>query len=110
MPRPRLSRDELKRTGAVNRLDQARRQVFATEMDAELVGAKQQAAASRERLTRLMGLWQTDFDAYLPSALPVCRLDEEHACNRAGRGERARRRANGQGRNGGHGEILWAHA
>ena len=62
--------DELKRTGAVNRLDQARRQVFATEMDAELVGAKQQAAASRERLTRLMGLWQTDLGAYLPSALP----------------------------------------
>ena len=62
--------DELKRTGAVNRLDQARRQVFATEMDAELVGAKQQAAAARERLTRLMGLWQTDLDAYLPSALP----------------------------------------
>lgn len=62
--------DELKRTGAVNRLDQARRQVFATEMDAELVGAKQQAAASRERLTRLMGLWQSDLDALLPSALP----------------------------------------
>jgi|RhiMetdeSRZDD1v2_1073273.scaffolds.fasta_scaffold296375_2 outer membrane protein TolC len=62
--------DELKRTGAVNRLDQARRQVFATEMDAELVGAKQQAAAAREKLTRLMGLWQTDLDVYLPSALP----------------------------------------
>jgi outer membrane protein TolC len=61
---------ELKRTGAVNRLDQARRQVFATEMDAELVGAKQQAAAAREKLTRLMGLWQTDLDAYLPRALP----------------------------------------
>jgi outer membrane protein TolC len=61
--------DELKRTGAVNKLDQARRQVFATEMDAELVGAKQQAAAARERLTRLMGLWQTDLATYLPSAL-----------------------------------------
>jgi outer membrane protein TolC len=60
----------LKQTGAVNKLDQARREVFATETDAELVGARQQAAAAREKLTRLMGLWHTDLDAYLPSALP----------------------------------------
>jgi outer membrane protein TolC len=45
--------------------------VFATETDAELVGARQQAAAAREKLTRLMGLWQSDLDAYLPSALPA---------------------------------------
>ncbi|MGB6769770.1 MAG: TolC family protein, partial [Methyloceanibacter sp.] len=51
-----------------NKLDQARREVFATETDAELVGARQQAVAARERLTRLMG--QSDLDAYLPSALP----------------------------------------
>ena len=37
---------QLKQTGAVNKLDQARRQVFATEMDAEFVGARQQAAAA----------------------------------------------------------------
>jgi outer membrane protein TolC len=61
---------QLKQTGAVNKLDQARREVFATETDAELVGARQQAAAAREKLTRLMGLWHTDLDAYLPSALP----------------------------------------
>ena len=62
--------EHLKQTGAVNKLDQARRQVFATEMDAELLGARQQAAATREKLTRLMGLWNSDLDAYLPSALP----------------------------------------
>ena len=55
----------------MNKLDQARREVFATETDAELVGARQQAAAAREKLTRLMGLWQSDLDAYLPSALPA---------------------------------------
>ena len=60
----------LKQTGAVNKLDQARREVFATETDAELVGARQQAVAAREKLTRLMGLWHSDLDAYLPSALP----------------------------------------
>jgi outer membrane protein TolC len=61
---------QLKQTGALNKLDQARREVFATETDAELVGARQRAAAAREKLTRLMGLWQSDLDANLPSALP----------------------------------------
>ena len=60
----------LKQTGALSKLDQARREVFATETDAEFVGARQQAVAAREKLTRLMGLWHTDLDAYLPSALP----------------------------------------
>jgi outer membrane protein TolC len=60
----------LEQTGAVNKLDQARRQVFATEMDAELTGARQNAAAARERLTRLMGLMTSELDAYLPAALP----------------------------------------
>ena len=61
---------QLKQTGAVNKLDRARRQVFATEMDAGFVDARQQAVATREKLTRLMGLWHADLDAYLPSALP----------------------------------------
>jgi outer membrane protein TolC len=61
---------QLKQTGAVNKLDQARLEVFATETDAQLVGARQQATAARETLIRLMGLWHTDLDAYLPSALP----------------------------------------
>ena len=62
--------EQLKQTGAVNKLDQARRQVFATEMAAQVVGARQQAAARPRRLTRLMGLWGADLDALLPSALP----------------------------------------
>jgi outer membrane protein TolC len=61
---------QLKQTGAVNKLDQARRQVVAVEMDADLVAARQQADAAEERLTRLMGLWHNDLGRYLPSALP----------------------------------------
>jgi outer membrane protein TolC len=78
----------LQQTGAVSKLDQARREVFATETDAELVGARQQATAAREKLTRLMGLWHTDLDPYLPSALPPLpgstrseRAIEQHALN-----------------------------
>jgi outer membrane protein TolC len=62
--------EHLTQTGAVNKLDHARRQVFATEMDAQLTSAGQQAAAAQERLTRLMGLWGTDLATLLPGALP----------------------------------------
>jgi outer membrane protein TolC len=62
--------EQLKQTGAVNKLDQARRQVIAVEMDADLVAAWQQADAAQERLTRLMGLWHNDLGRTLPSALP----------------------------------------
>ena len=62
--------EQLTQTGAVNKLDHARRQVFATEMAAQATAARQQAASAQERLTRLMGLWGTDLAALLPSALP----------------------------------------
>lgn len=59
----------LEQTGAVNKLDQARREVFATEVETELMAARQQAVAAREALTRSMGLWDGD-SARLPSSLP----------------------------------------
>jgi outer membrane protein TolC len=62
--------DKLLQTGAVNKLDHARRQVFATEMEAQVTAARQQAAAAQERLTRLMGLWGTDLASVLPNTLP----------------------------------------
>ena len=62
---------QLKQTGAAEQARRSAPEVFATEIDAELVGARQQAVAAREKLTRLMGLWQSDLDAYLPSALPA---------------------------------------
>jgi outer membrane protein TolC len=62
--------EQLTQTGAVNKLDHARRQVFATEMAAQVTAARQQATSAQERLTRLMGLWGADL-ALLPSTLPA---------------------------------------
>ncbi|MDQ2081053.1 TolC family protein [Xanthobacteraceae bacterium Astr-EGSB] len=58
-------------SGAINKLDQAREQVFYAEITAELARARQAAASERERLTRLMGLWGKDVGFKLPPALPV---------------------------------------
>lgn len=58
-------------TGAMNRLDQARNQVFYAEVTAQLAGARQQALAERERLVRALGLWGADASFALPDALPT---------------------------------------
>jgi outer membrane protein TolC len=57
-------------TGAVNKLDQAREQVFYADITAQLASTRQRAIGDRERLIRLMGLWGRDLDFRLPSALP----------------------------------------
>src|SRR5262249_18159984 len=57
-------------TGAMNKLDQAREQVFYAEVTAQLATARQRAASDRERLTRMMGLWGGDLDFKLPDSLP----------------------------------------
>jgi outer membrane protein TolC len=57
-------------TGALNKLDQARNQVFYAELTAQLATARQQASTERERLVRLMGLWGDDLAFRLPSDLP----------------------------------------
>ena len=64
---------KLTETGAVNMLNHARAQVFATELDAQVTAARQQAEATREQLTRLMGLWGSELANVLPSALPLLR-------------------------------------
>ncbi len=61
---------KLTETGAVNKLDHARRQVFSSEMQAQVTAARLKAGAAQERLTRLMGLWGPDLAALMPSALP----------------------------------------
>ncbi len=61
----------LTQTGAVNRLEQAQKQVLAAEIEAQLQAARQQATTEREKLTRLMGLWHYDIASILPSALPA---------------------------------------
>jgi outer membrane protein TolC len=64
-----LSR-KLGETGALNRLDQAREQVFYAEITAELAAARQAASSAREQLARLMGLWGDDLGFRLPDRLP----------------------------------------
>src|SRR5262245_990122 len=44
-------------TGAMNRLDQAREQVFYADLTAQLATARQREASEREALIRAMGLW-----------------------------------------------------
>ena len=62
---------KLGQTGAMNKLDQAREQVFYAETTAELATLRQEATSSRERLTRLLGLWGGDIGFRLPSKMPV---------------------------------------
>jgi outer membrane protein TolC len=64
---------KLTETGAVNKLDQARRQVLASELEAQATVAKLKANAAEERLTTLMGLWGPNVTALLPSTLPPVR-------------------------------------
>ncbi len=60
---------KLGQTGSLNKLDQAREQVFYAETTADLASARQEATSSRERLARLMGLWDGDLTFRLPNAL-----------------------------------------
>jgi outer membrane protein TolC len=57
-------------SGAMNKLDQAREQVFYAEVTAQLATARQRAESERERLVRLMGLWGGDLALKLPDTLP----------------------------------------
>jgi outer membrane protein TolC len=60
----------LRLTGAMNKLDQAREQVFYAEITAQLASAQQAAQSEREALVRSLGLWGHDLDFRLPSSLP----------------------------------------
>ena len=57
-------------SGTMNKLDQARNQVFYAELTAQLAQARQTASTERERLTRTMGLWGADTEFKLPANLP----------------------------------------
>lgn len=62
---------KLGQTGALNKLDQAREQVFYAETTADLATLRQDAVSRRERLVRLLGLWGGDLDIRLPQRLPA---------------------------------------
>ena len=61
---------KLGETGSINKLDQAREQVFYAETTADLATARQAATSAREKLARLMGLWDDGLDFRLPNASP----------------------------------------
>ena len=61
---------KLGQTGALNKLDQAREQVFYAETTAELATVRQDATGSRERLIRLLGLWDGELGFRLPQKMP----------------------------------------
>src|SRR5262249_14099541 len=56
-------------TGAMNKLDQAREQVFYADLTAQLATARQRESSGRETLIRAMGLWGANLDFKLPGAL-----------------------------------------
>lgn len=58
------------RAGNWSKLDQAREQLFYAEASAQLARARRVADASRERLTRLLGLWGEATQFRLPERLP----------------------------------------
>lgn len=57
-------------TGAMNKLDQAREQVFYAEIAAQLATQQQRASSERERVARALGLWDRDTAFKLPATLP----------------------------------------
>ena len=61
---------KLGQTGSLNKLDQAREQVFYAETTADLATIRQEATSSRERLIRLLGLWDGETGIRLPQKLP----------------------------------------
>src|SRR5437899_2311354 len=54
----------------MNKLDQAREQVFYADLTAQLATARQREASDREALIRALGLWAANLDFKLPNALP----------------------------------------
>jgi len=63
--------EKLGQTGSLNKLDQAREQVYYAETTADLAMIRQEATSARERLIRLLGLWDGQIGIRLPQKLPV---------------------------------------
>ena len=62
---------KLGETGALNKAGQAREQAFNAELAGQLAQARLNADRAKEDLTRLMGLWGSEVDYYVPNALPA---------------------------------------
>ncbi|TYP67157.1 TolC family protein [Stutzerimonas stutzeri] len=62
---------ELGETGALSRADQAREHAFNAELAAERAEARLEAQIAKEKLVRLLGLWGTGTEFYVPDSLPA---------------------------------------
>jgi outer membrane protein TolC len=58
-------------SGALNKLDQAREQVFYADLTTQVAAARQRGSSERERLIRVLGLWGSDVNVRLAIALPA---------------------------------------
>ena len=58
-------------TGALNMAGQAREQAFNAELAGQLARARLDATLAKEELTRLMGLWGSEVNYFVPDALPA---------------------------------------
>ncbi len=61
----------LGKTGAMNKLDQAREQVFYADIATQVAAARQRADGDRETLVRALGLWGGDLRFRLAAKLPT---------------------------------------
>ena len=62
---------QLGETGALNKLEQAREHAFYSELGTQLAKARVLQRVERERLVRLLGLWEREVDFKLPGGLPA---------------------------------------
>jgi outer membrane protein TolC len=58
-------------TGAIPKAAQAREQAFYAELTGQLAEAQLSARLSKEQLTRLMGVWGTETEYFVPDRLPT---------------------------------------
>jgi outer membrane protein TolC len=61
---------QLGSTGFLNRADQAREQAMHAELAGQRARARLDGQLAKEQLTRILGLWGTEVDYYVPNALP----------------------------------------
>ncbi|WP_293776932.1 TolC family protein [uncultured Oxalicibacterium sp.] len=61
----------MQQVGNWNRLDTAREQMFYADATAALARSQHEERVTRERLIRLLGLWQSDVTLSLPDTLPA---------------------------------------
>lgn len=60
----------MQKVGNWNRIDSAREQLFYADTSTALARSRHEEAVARERLIRLLGLWQADTTLQLPDRLP----------------------------------------